>query len=134
MEGSLKNKGNRVVQRVEITFLFKDSLKQVVIAMSARPLGAACVVAEGNKLAGLITDGDLRRALQRHDDIRPLLASDVMTASPVGIDPDALAHDALCLMEDRPSQISVLPVVDAAGRCAGLIRLHDLYHPGRGSR
>jgi len=109
----------------------QDSLKQVVIAMSARPLGAACVVSEGNRLAGLITDGDLRRALERHDDIRTLVARDVMTASPVSIDPDALAHDALCLMEDRPSQISVLPVVDAAGRCAGLVRLHDLYHPGR---
>ena len=112
----------------------QDSLKQVVIAMSARPLGAACVVSNGDRLAGLITDGDLRRALERHDDIRTLVAGDVMTASPVSIDPDALAHDALCLMEDRPSQISVLPVVDAAGHCAGLVRLHDLYHPGRGPR
>ena len=112
----------------------QDSLKQVVIAMSARPLGAACVVSEGYKLAGLITDGDVRRALQRHDDIRPLRAAGVMTASPITIGPDALVHDALCLMEDRPSQIHVLPVVEASGRCAGLIRLHDMYHPSRGSR
>jgi arabinose-5-phosphate isomerase len=112
----------------------EDSLKQVVIAMSARPLGAACVVSEGNKLAGLITDGDLRRALQRHDDIRLLCAADVMTPNPIAVGPDSLVHDALCLMEDRPSQISVLPVVDASGRCAGLIRLHDMYHPSWGSK
>ena len=52
----------------------------------------------------------------------------VMTASPVHISPDALVHEALCLMEDRPSQIYVLPVLDPATTvCVGLIRLHDIY-------
>jgi len=105
-----------------------DSLKHVVIEMSQRPLGAACVVADDHRLLGLITDGDVRRALRNHDDIRPLRASDVMTASPVHISPDALVHEALCLMEDRPSQIYVLPVLDPATTvCVGLIRLHDIY-------
>ena len=105
-----------------------DSLKHVVIEMSQRPLGAACVVAHDHCLLGLITDGDVRRALRNHDDIRPLRASDVMTASPVHIAPDALVHEALCLMEDRPSQIYVLPVLDPATQiCVGLIRLHDIY-------
>jgi arabinose-5-phosphate isomerase len=105
-----------------------DSLKHVVIEMSQRPLGAACVVADDHRLLGLITDGDVRRALRNYDDIRPLRASDVMTASPVHIGPDALVHEALCLMEDRPSQIYVLPVLDAATNiCQGLIRLHDIY-------
>ncbi len=105
-----------------------DSLKHVVIEMSRRPLGAACVVDDGRRLLGLITDGDVRRALRNHDDIRPLRASDLMTASPVYIGPDALVHEALCLMEDRPSQIYVLPVLDpATNECQGLIRLHDIY-------
>jgi len=105
-----------------------DSLKHVVIEMSQRPLGAACVVADDHRLLGLITDGDVRRALRNHDDIRPLRASDVMTASPVHINPEALVHEALCLMEDRPSQIYVLPVLDPATNvCVGLIRLHDIY-------
>jgi arabinose-5-phosphate isomerase len=105
----------------------EDSLKQVVIAMTQRPLGAACVVGEDGKLVGLITDGDLRRVLQLHDDIRQLRAADVMTAKPIAIDPDARLLDALRLMEDRPSQISVLPVVDqGTGGCLGLIRLHDI--------
>ena len=105
-----------------------DSLKHVVIEMSQRPLGAACVVADDHRLLGLITDGDVRRALRNHDDIRPLSASDVMTASPVHIAPDALVHEALRLMEDRPSQIYVLPVIDPTTNvCLGLIRLHDIY-------
>jgi arabinose-5-phosphate isomerase len=105
-----------------------DSLKHVVIEMSQRPLGAACVIAEDRRLLGFITDGDVRRALRNHDDIRPLRASAVMTASPVHIGPDALVHEALRMMEDRPSQIYVLPVLDADTRvCLGLLRLHDIY-------
>ncbi len=106
-----------------------DPLKQVVILMTAHPLGAACVVDEAGNLAGIITDGDLRRALQAHDDIRPLRAAGVMTRTPVSIGPDALLLDALRLMENRPSQISVLPVTEAGGRCLGLIRIHDVYQP-----
>ncbi len=106
----------------------EDSLKHVVIEMSRRPLGAACVVTNDRHLLGLITDGDVRRALRNHDDIRPLRASEVMTNSPVHIGPDALVHDALRLMEDRPSQIYVLPVLDVETRvCLGLLRLHDIY-------
>jgi arabinose-5-phosphate isomerase len=105
-----------------------DSLKQVVIEMSERPLGAACVVSNDRRLLGLVTDGDVRRALKNHDDIRPLRAADVMTASPVTVAPDALLHEALALMENRPSQIYVLPVVDARTEvCLGLLRLHDIY-------
>lgn len=107
----------------------EDSLKHVVIAMSKRALGAACVIGPGGSFAGLITDGDVRRALQEHDDIRTLAASDVMTKSPVSVGPEALVHDALGLMEDRPSQISVLPVLEG-DRCLGLIRLHDIYRGG----
>jgi arabinose-5-phosphate isomerase len=105
-----------------------DSLRTVVIEMSRRPLGAACVVSEDYTLLGLITDGDVRRALEREDDIRCLRSDEVMTRSPVTVTPLALAHDALRLMEERPSQISVLPVVDSLDRhCLGLVRLHDLY-------
>jgi arabinose-5-phosphate isomerase len=105
-----------------------DSLKKVVIAMSRYPLGAACVVDSAGKLIGLITDGDLRRALEAHDDIRGLTAADVMTALPITITPQARLLDALRLMEDRPSQISVLPVLDpATSQCLGLLRVHDIY-------
>jgi len=104
-----------------------SSLKEVIVAMTQRPLGAACVVAPDGALAGFITDGDLRRALSRHDDIRGLGAAAVMTRTPVTIAPDASLAQALELMERRDSQISVLPVVDESGRALGLIRLHDIY-------
>ncbi len=106
-----------------------DSLRAVVIAMSRNPLGAALIVDAEQRLAGLVTDGDLRRALETHDDIRPLRARDIMTRRPTTIAPDALLHEALHLMEDRPRQISVLPVVERdTGRCVGVLRLHDIYH------
>jgi arabinose-5-phosphate isomerase len=108
-----------------------DSLKQVVIAMTHYPHGAACIVDSTDRLAGLVTDGDVRRALQAHDDIRGLRAAAVMTLNPATIDPDARLQEALRMMEDRPSQISVLPVVDrGSGVCLGLLRLHDIYRAG----
>ena len=102
-------------------------LKEVIIAMTRCPLGAACVVTADGALAGFLTDGDLRRALTMHDDIRALRAADVMTRSPVTIGPAASLAEALERMEQRPSQISALPVVDDAGRALGILRLHDIY-------
>jgi arabinose-5-phosphate isomerase len=109
----------------------ETSLREVIIAMTRRPLGGACVVSADGMLAGFLTDGDLRRALTNHDDIRELLARDVMTARPVTIAPEATLGEALELMERRPSQISVLPVVDEAGRALGILRLHDILGGGR---
>jgi arabinose-5-phosphate isomerase len=106
-------------------------LKDVIIAMTRRPLGAACVAGADGLLAGFITDGDLRRALTAHDDIRGLRASDVMTRTPVTVPPGASLGEALELMERRPSQISVLPVVDEAGRALGILRLHDIFGGSR---
>ena len=105
-------------------------LRQVIIAMSQRPLGAACVVNEEFQLLGIITDGDVRRVLLKHEDIRQLQATDCMTRQPTTIAPEASLKEASRLMEDRPSQISVLPVVDSRSqRCLGLIRIHDIYQP-----
>jgi arabinose-5-phosphate isomerase len=106
-------------------------LKEVIIAMTERPLGAACVVEANGRLAGLLTDGDLRRALTAHDDIRGLSAADAMTRTPITVRPDETLGAALELMERRRSQISVLPVVDEDGRAVGLLRLHDIYLAGR---
>ena len=106
-------------------------LRDVILAMTARPLGGACVVQEDGTLAGFLTDGDLRRALTNHDDIRGLRARDVMTARPVTIGPEASLAEALERMERRKSQISALPVVDGAGRALGILRLHDIFGGSR---
>jgi arabinose-5-phosphate isomerase len=104
----------------------QHSVKDVVMAMTRHPLGAACVVDGDGCLFGLITDGDLRRALRDHDDIRLLCAREIMTSKPTSITPEVRLRDALKIMEDRPSQISVLPVVEG-NRCLGLVRIHDIY-------
>ncbi len=104
-----------------------DRLREIVIAMTSHPLGAACVAGGDGRLAGLITDGDLRRALQSREDLQTLTAADVMTHNPVTVSPKVPLVDAMRIMEDRPSQISLLPVVEAgSGRCLGLIRIHDI--------
>jgi arabinose-5-phosphate isomerase len=89
-------------------------------------------VDDAGRLAGIITDGDLRRTIEQtdHDALARLTCDDFMTCRPAVATPDLLAYDALQLMENRPSQISVLPVVDSDGMCVGLIRLHDIVRSG----
>jgi arabinose-5-phosphate isomerase len=86
-----------------------------VKGISAGGLGAVNVVDDAGRLAGIITDGDLRRAIQKCEpgSLANLRSDELMTRSPAVASPELLAYDALRLMEDRPSQISVLPVVDA---------------------
>jgi arabinose-5-phosphate isomerase len=106
-------------------------LLDVVAAITEGGLGAVPILGEDDRLEGIVTDGDIRRALGSCDlaTLHTVLARDVMTADPVVTSADTMAYDALRLMEDRPSQIAVLPVVDG-GRCAGLLRLHDLVRIG----
>ena len=109
-----------------------SSWVEVVRAISKGGLGAVCVVDEAGRLAGIITDGDLRRAIEQtsHESLAKLTCDEFMTAKPTVATPELLAYDALQLMEDRPSQISVLPVVDSDRKCVGLLRLHDVVRSG----
>jgi arabinose-5-phosphate isomerase len=105
---------------------------EVVGTMSDGGLGAVAVVDGDDHLLGLVTDGDLRRAVQRTlpEDLAVMTAAAIMTVQPITAGPDVLAYDALQLMEDRPSQISVLPVIDDEGRCIGVVRIHDIVRAG----
>jgi len=109
-----------------------SSWVEVVRAISKGGLGAVCVIEKGGLLAGIITDGDLRRAIEQtsYESLAQLRCDDFMTRQPVVVTPELLAFDALRLMENRPSQISVLPVTDQDGKCVGLIRLHDIVRSG----
>ena len=110
----------------------KTSIKDVVLKMSTFPLGAACVLGDCNDLVGVITDGDLRRALQKFEDIRDIEAKQIMTPKPITISPDISLGEALKVMEDRVSQVSILPVVEnLKNSILGLIRIHDIYDPGK---
>jgi arabinose-5-phosphate isomerase len=114
------------------TVLPSASWLEVVSAITRGGLGAVNVVSDAGMLAGIITDGDLRRAVQKinPEDFRTLSAEGLMTRNPTTTTPDELAYAALQLMENRPSQISVLPVVDGERRSVGLLRLHDLVRIG----
>ena len=96
--------------------------------MTDKPLGAALVLDSENHLQGIITDGDIRRCLAINRDINSVVLTDIMNKDPVSVPVQASLDEAMKLMEDRPSQISVLPVIDLSRNvCVGLLRLHDIY-------
>ncbi len=108
------------------------NLLEIVKALSKYTLGAVNVVSDDKQLIGIITDGDLRRAIEKTSpkSLSDLKAEQMMTKAPTVAKPEMLAFDALKLMENRPRQISVLPVVDKSGACIGLLRLHDIVRSG----
>lgn len=106
---------------VELGKSFKDGL----IEMTDKALGCLCIHSN-NSLVGIITDGDTRRALNKYDDIKQLKVEDVMTKSPISVSKETLLGEALSVMENRKSQINVLPVVDSSNKCIGVVRIHDI--------
>lgn len=103
-----------------------DNMKKVILEISSKRLGATAVLDNG-KLVGLITDGDLRRMLQKHPDIQQLKAGDIMTKNPKTIQKNELVVDALALM--KQNNITQLPVLDQS-KYVGVIHLHDILKEG----
>jgi arabinose-5-phosphate isomerase len=93
--------------------------------MSKKGLGMTSVVDEQGRLAGIITDGDLRRRMAVTPDIQGLTARDVMTSHPITITPETLAVEALALLEQR--KITSVVVIDLDRRVEGVLHLHDLW-------
>ena len=107
-----------------------DSLRHAVVQLVEYRLGGVNVVDAQGKLAGVVTDGDLKRIILSGDDgalNRPV--REFVKAGPVTVRITATAAEALDLMEKRETQISVLPVVDDGGRPVGLLRIHDVIRP-----
>jgi arabinose-5-phosphate isomerase len=100
-------------------------LRDAIRVMSDKRLGMTCVAAAGGGLAGIVTDGDLRRALEGGRDLLALKVDDVMTAKPVTIGRQELAAGALRLMEAR--KITAVVVTDPGGRIEGVLHIHDLW-------
>ncbi len=102
-------------------------IKEVIVEMTRKRLGAAVVVDEKENVLGIITDGDLRRMLERTDTFEKLQAKDIMSSNPKTIEADVLAVNAL--EEMKRHNISQL-VVQEKGKYAGIIHLHDLIKEG----
>ena len=99
----------------------------MIIEITKKRLGATAII-ENNELVGIITDGDIRRLLQKNDNIAGITASEVMSNNPKTITAEALAVDALHKMQKY--NISQLIVLDYLGNYAGMIHLHDLLKEG----
>ena len=101
------------------------AMRDVIYEMSRKGLGMTSVVEKDGRLAGIITDGDLRRKMATTPNIQDLTARDVMTANPVAISQSTMAVEALAMMEQR--KITSIVVIDADRRVEGIVHLHDLW-------
>jgi len=103
------------------------ALPEIIHEISSKRLGATAVLDDSGRLLGIVTDGDLRRMLQRGGNVSDICARDILTARPKCIDPDALAVDALALM--RKHSITQLVVMEGE-QYLGMVHLHDLVREG----
>jgi len=105
-------------------------MREALVVLTGKAMGAVLIVSSRGGLLGIFTDGDLRRAVQQHENLLDLEIDELMTKNPVVIHDSRMAAEALNLMENRPSQISVLPVLDRDHKAVGIIRVHDLVRAG----
>ncbi len=101
------------------------TLGEAVLEISRKGMGMTAVIDDAQRIAGIFTDGDLRRGLERDLDLRRTRIDDVMTRNPRTIQPGALAAEAVEVMERTKS--TQLPVVDGDGRLVGALNIHDLF-------
>ncbi|MCP4335902.1 MAG: KpsF/GutQ family sugar-phosphate isomerase [Gammaproteobacteria bacterium] len=107
----------------------QTTLKDTLLEMTAKGLGMAGVIdADSNRLAGIYTDGDLRRTFEKMPDIKTALVRDYMTANCVTIDAERIASEALKIMHDK--KINALMVVDERNEVQGALNMHDLLRAG----
>jgi arabinose-5-phosphate isomerase len=103
-------------------------MPQALLLMTGKGFGCLCVVDEAGALSGIVTDGDLRRAMG--PDLLNRRVGEIMNTSPLTARPEMLAAEALRVMNDRPRPITTLFVLDEARRPVGLLHVHDLLRAG----
>lgn len=106
----------------------EDGIRKVIVEMSGGRLGAVAVTDEQNHLLGIITDGDLRRMLEKYQDVDPLKAKDVMSLSPKTISEEELAYHAFQKMEKN--SITQLIVTAEGNVYKGMVHIHDILREG----
>ena len=129
------NLGKRLYLRVADLYLNNEqpkvssnaTLKQVIVEITEKRLGVTAVVNNNNTVLGIITDGDLRRMLEKTNELGAITAADILTANPKSIEPGMLAVEALDIMRDH--DISKL-VVAENGNYLGILHIHDLVREG----
>jgi len=127
--------GKKLYMRVSDLFVqvnapkvnLEDKIRTIILEMTSKRLGATAVLNPDNTVAGIITDGDLRRMLQKNESVDSLTAKDIMSANPKSIDKDELAVNAFNKMESH--KITQL-IVTENNKYAGMIHLHDILKEG----
>ena len=104
-----------------------SALRDAIVTLSRKRFGCVCIVDDGGRLAGIITDGDLARNLDRN--LGGLVVDDIMTRTPKTIDPDMLTGEAIAILDEN--RISALVVVED-GKPVGIVHFHDLLQDRRG--
>lgn len=130
------NLGKKLYLRVEDIYqlnqapkvLKQNSLKEVILEISRGRLGAVAVVNNENDVEGIITDGDVRRLLEKTDDFKNVQAKDILSTNPKTVLPEILAIDALQILKEY--DISQLIVINNNGIYLGILHLHDLIREG----
>ncbi len=105
-----------------------STLEDAVIEINRLELGVTLIIRSDKTLAGIITDGDLRRLIADKKSIVDLMVEDVMTKNPRTVTPNSPAYDALNMMEKH--QITVLPITNNKGKVQGILHLHDILGKG----
>ena len=120
--------GDIYTQNAAPAVLENASLKEIIIEISSKRLGATAVLqADSKRLTGIITDGDLRRMLNKYDSVTQIRALDIMTVAPLTIEADEYAAAALALMQEK--NITQL-IVTKSNNFVGFVHLHDLLKEG----
>jgi arabinose-5-phosphate isomerase len=119
--------GELIKQHEKPIVFLGDGIKNAIIEISRKRLGATVVLQEDESIAGVITDGDVRRMFEKYDNFLELLARDIMSANPKTIDAEALAVEAMSEM--NKNNISQLIVIEN-GKYAGILHVHDMIREG----
>lgn len=131
--------GKRLITRVSDVMHIGDEIPCVTIEakgidvineISIKKMGSTLVIDKENKLIGLVTSGDLRRALEKKEDIYDISVSKIMNSSPNIIYEDRLAMDVLILLQEKGINMSVVPVIDYDNRVKGIINVSDIMRLG----
>jgi arabinose-5-phosphate isomerase len=104
------------------------TLQEAILAMTKRPVGM-CAIIDGDRLRGILVEGDIRRAFAKSADAIKTPVREIMTATPTTLESNTLAFEALRTMENTDRPLNVAPVVDG-GVFRGVLRLHDLFKAG----
>ena len=112
------------------TIKLNDSIKNMLIEITKKRCGAVSVIAQNQKLLGFITDYDIRKILEKREDIFSKKIKDIMNPKPIFVYSDMKAVDVLAVMQNREKAIVVLPVINRKKKIAGIIHMQDILAKG----